>query len=70
MARLLFRLELDVFEHCGISDFYTLARACEVSMNCVFAKLGYGYTGRLVNNCRMPTGWESMNVWCKRMRAC
>jgi hypothetical protein len=34
-------------------------------VNCAFAKLGYKYTGRLVNNCRMPTGWESMNVWCK-----
>ena len=48
-----------------IHDLYTLARADEVGMNCVFAKLGYAYTGRLVNNCRMPNGWESMNIWCK-----
>lgn len=67
MARLLFRLELDVRQRFGIRDFYSLARACEVSMNCVFRKLGYGFTGRLVNNCRMPTGWESMNVWCKQV---
>lgn len=69
MARLLFRLELDVRRLFGICDFYTLARACEVSMNCVFGKLGYSSTGRLVSNCRMPNGWESMNIWCKQVGA-
>lgn len=65
MAYLLDRLESDLLCRFGISDLYTIARAEEVGMNCVFSKLGYEYTGRLVNNCRMPTGWESMNVWCK-----
>lgn len=65
MAYLLDRLEFDLLSGFGISDLYTIARAEEVGMNCVFSKLGYEYTGRLVNNCRMPTGWESMNVWCK-----
>ncbi|MCD4814415.1 putative beta-lysine N-acetyltransferase [bacterium] len=56
------RVLKDVF---GIVDYYTLCRAPIVGINAAFAKLGYGYGGRLVNNCRMPTGWESMNIWNK-----
>jgi putative beta-lysine N-acetyltransferase len=66
MAYLLSQLEQDVLRWTGIVHLYTLARAGETGMNCVFSKLGYGYAGRLVNNCRMPTGWESMNIWSKR----
>ena len=66
MRYLLQELEGDVSRLWGITDLYTLARADEVAMNCAFAKLGYHYTGRLVNNCRMPNGWESMNIWCRR----
>lgn len=65
MAALLEALAVDVKRDLGITDLYTLARADEVGMNCVFGKLGYNYTGRLVNNCRMPNGWESMNIWCR-----
>ncbi len=65
MAYILWRLGQDVARIHGIEDVYTLARADEVGMNCVFSRLGYNYTGRLVNNCRMPNGWESMNVWCR-----
>ncbi len=60
----------DLEEYCrddlGINDLYTLARAGEAGINIAFARLGYRYTGRLVNNCRMPDGWESMNAWCRR----
>ena len=65
MSYLLTSLESDLLERFDIDSLYTLARAEEVGMNCVFARLGYDYTGRLTNNCRMPDGWESMNVWCK-----
>jgi len=65
MAYLLYRLEQDMERDLGITDLYTLARADEVGMNCVFGKLGFAWTGRLVGNCRMPNGWESMNIWCK-----
>lgn len=65
MAFILKSLEADLLTQFGIRHVYTLARAGEVSMNCVFSKLGYDYTGRLINNCRMPGGWESMNIWCK-----
>ncbi len=65
MAWLLRLLERDMEREFGITDIYTIARADEVGMNCVFSKLGWIYTGRLVNNCRMPGGWESMNLWCR-----
>lgn len=65
MVYLLGRLEQDLIETFEIRDLYTIARADEIGMNCVFSKLGYSYDGRLINNCRMPNGWESMNVWCK-----
>lgn len=65
MNHLLARLEHDLLRVFGIRDLYTLARADEVGMNCAFSKRGYDYFGRLRNNCRMPNGWESMNVWCK-----
>ncbi len=68
MAYLLHRLERDIAERFAITDLYTIARADEIAMNCVFSKLGYRFTGRLRNNCRMPNGWESMNVWCKNPR--
>lgn len=65
MTAILRRLEIDCSEELGIADFYTLARAGEAGINIAFARLGYRYTGRLVNNCRMPDGWESMNAWCR-----
>jgi putative beta-lysine N-acetyltransferase len=69
MVWILRALERDLAREEGITDLYTLARADEIGMNCAFAKLGYAYTGCLVNNCRMPNGWESMNIWCRNARA-
>jgi hypothetical protein len=65
MSVILRNLERDLADEFGITDVYTIARANQAGMNCSFAKLGYTYTGRLVNNCRMPEGYESMNVWCR-----
>jgi beta-lysine N6-acetyltransferase len=65
MSAILRHLERDLADEFGITDVYTIARASQAGVNCSFAKLGYTYTGRLVNNCRMPEGYESMNVWCR-----
>ena len=65
MGYLIRELEQDVANRFGITDLYSTARAQEVGMNMVLAKLGYEYTGRQINNCRMPSGWESMNIWCR-----
>ncbi len=51
----------------GFLCLYTLCRAGELGINVAFARLGYSYGGRLVKNCRMPDGWESMNVWYKKV---
>jgi putative beta-lysine N-acetyltransferase len=68
MSCILRALERDLASEFGIYDVYTIARSVEPGMNCSFAKLGFEYTGRLVNNCRMPEGFESMNVWCRNTR--
>jgi len=64
MTYILSMLERDLEELYGITNLYSLTRAGEKGINFTFAKLGYVYTGRLFNNCRMPDGWESMNIWC------
>lgn len=66
MGYILSELEKDVLERYGLTAIYSLTRAGEQGINNTFAKLGYIYTGRLFNNCRMPDGWESMNIWCAR----
>lgn len=65
MGRLLWQLEESLYAARRITDLYTLARAGQMGMNSTFSRLGYSFCGRLVNNCRMPTGFESMNVWCR-----
>jgi len=47
----------------GIKTAYTIARASSYGMNIVFAKCGYEYCGRLVNNTNISGNIESMNVW-------
>ena len=46
---------------------YTIARALSPGMNITFAKLGYQYNGRLINNTHISGHIESMNVWSKRL---
>ncbi|NNF04895.1 MAG: GNAT family N-acetyltransferase, partial [Rhodothermales bacterium] len=59
MAALLKGLEKDASTRFGVTDLYSLSRSGEAGMNIVLARSGYEYTGRLVNNCRMPDGLES-----------
>lgn len=65
MGTLLRELEVHLYERNQITDLYSLARAGELPMNSTFARLGYRFGGRLINNCRMPSGWESMNIWTR-----
>jgi putative beta-lysine N-acetyltransferase len=48
---------------------FSLTRAVSPSMNITVAKLGYRFTGTLINNCRISTGFEDMNVWVKPLSA-
>ncbi len=48
-----------------IATTYTIARALSYGMNITFAKMGYIYSGTLVNNTNISGHLESMNVWYK-----
>lgn len=61
---LLAKMEQEV-PKLGISTFYTIARSLSFGMNITFAKRGYKFGGRLVNNTNICGGTETMNVWYK-----
>ncbi len=63
-AHLLAQMEPAMRER-GIRTAYTIARAVSHGMNITFAKLGYSYAGRLINNTQISGALESMNVWYK-----
>jgi putative beta-lysine N-acetyltransferase len=52
----------------GIQTAYTIARAISPGMNATFAKGGYTYGGRLINNTNISGQIESMNVWYKPLK--
>jgi len=52
----------------GFVCSYTLCRAKSHGINAAFSAMGYTYTGRLVNNCRIVDGFEDMNIWCKQIK--
>lgn len=66
MLHLLQHLEADLRQR-RIMTGYTLARAMSVGMNRVFYRLGYEYSGRLVNNCDIYGAFEDLNIWVKRL---
>lgn len=49
----------------NIRTFYTIARALSHGMNITFAKKGYKFAGRMINNTNIFGKLESMNVWYK-----
>jgi len=65
-AALLAAMEPAVTE-LGIITAYTIARAVSPGMNITFARLGYQFGGRLINNTQISGSIESMNVWHKRL---
>jgi len=50
-----------------IKTAYTIARAASPGMNITFARLGYRYGGRLINNTNISGQIESMNIWYKTL---
>lgn len=65
-AHLLKRMEEEV-KMKGIKTAYTIARAASPGMNITFAKMGYSFGGRLINNTNISGTIESMNVWYKQL---
>lgn len=68
MQHLLVALEQDLREK-KVETAYTLARAVSFGMNRAFFRLGYEFSGRLVNNCDIFGRFEDMNIWVKRLEA-
>ena len=52
-----------------IKTGYSLARARSHGMNRVFYRLGYEYSGRLINNCDIHGQFEDMNIWVKLLES-
>jgi len=55
----------DELRRQGLRSLFTLARATSAGMNIAFARLGYAYRGRFINNCHIAGDWEDMNLWVK-----
>jgi putative beta-lysine N-acetyltransferase len=51
----------------NVNVAYTIARAGSYGMNIVFSGSSYQYAGTLINNTNISGGFESMNVWYKRI---
>lgn len=54
----------------GIYCAYSIARSLSFGMNAVLFQLGYGYRGRLMNNCYIYDKLENMNMWVKNLANC
>jgi beta-lysine N6-acetyltransferase len=66
MQHILMSLEEDL-RGMDIKTAYTLARSKSMGMNKVFFRLGYEYSGRLINNCDIFGNYEDMNIWVKKL---
>jgi beta-lysine N6-acetyltransferase len=63
---LLGKMEADMAKR-GIKTAYTIARAKITGINVIFSKMGYAYSGTLINNTNIGGSIESMNVWYKSL---
>ena len=67
MVAVIDRLVNHVASRFHITDFYSLARAGQIGINAALARARFTHDGRLINNCRMPEGWETLNVWWRTL---
>lgn len=67
LSNLVYSLEQDLTQK-GFYTLYSLSRAMNPGINAVLFKLGYKYTGRLINNCHICGGFEDMNIWVKKLK--
>jgi len=48
-----------------IKKAYTMARSLSYGMNIAFSKMGYNYSGTVINNANISGAIESLNIWHK-----
>ncbi|SER41481.1 putative beta-lysine N-acetyltransferase [Salipaludibacillus aurantiacus] len=51
-----------------IFNAFSITRAVSVGMNMTVKRLDYTYKGTLVNNCKISSGYEDMNIWVKKLK--
>lgn len=66
LSNLIYNLEQDLKKNKFLT-LYSLSRAISPGINIVLSKHNYKYTGRLINNCKIMSGFEDMNVWVKNI---
>ena len=62
MKAILSALLVDLKEQ-EIKSIYSIARSDSAGMNAVFKSLGFDYTGTLIKNVYIFSGFEDMRVW-------
>lgn len=65
LARLLLQAMETAMVKRNMRTAYTIARAVSPGMNITFARMGYRFSGTLINNTQISGEIESMNVWFK-----
>lgn len=66
LKALIVKLEKEL-QQKGVFCAYSIARALSFGMNAALYQLGYGYRGRLINNCYIFDKIEDMNIWVKNL---
>ncbi|MNP81484.1 N-acetyltransferase YodP [compost metagenome] len=51
----------------GIKTLYSVVRAKSFDANILFSKIGFKFSGTLINNTNISGRIESMNVWYKEI---
>lgn len=67
ISKLMDQLESELIKN-NYKTLYTIARAGVIGINRAFAKRGYLYQGRLINNCNIGGRFEDMNIWFKQVQ--
>ncbi|RZN33632.1 MAG: putative beta-lysine N-acetyltransferase [Methanosarcinales archaeon] len=65
LATFLLSVMEEEMQRQGLKLSYTIARALSYGMNITFSRMGYQYSGTLLNNTNISGRFESMNVWYK-----
>lgn len=67
LSNIIYSLESDL-KAKGFKTLYGLSRAINPSINFIFSKHNFNFSGRLVNNCNICGTFEDMNIWVKNIR--
>lgn len=67
MSHLVQELEKEAIS-LGMITLYTIARSLSIGINGAFARFGFKYYGRFINNCDICGQFQNMNLWSKQLK--